>query len=251
MFGTVAVERTLIETEMTANTGERRLLAVSVALFSRQGLTAPGIKQILDAADARLSSLSHYFPSGKDELAAEAIETAGLLFQLHVEAEWDQADDLPTAMPPSSAAPPRQSGAWIRPSLTGTKERVSPHEINLRSIVLDCPDPRALAAFYAAMLGGQSVLSDPAWCEVHVEGREFKLAFQLAEPYIPPSWPSGTPQQLHLDLTVDDLNAASARAVDLGAVVLSGTLEEPGCSWIVHADPAGHPFCLCRQQASS
>jgi AcrR family transcriptional regulator len=82
---------------VTTNTRER-LLETAMALFARQGLTATGIKQILEGADARFSSLYHYFPGGKDELAAEAIETAGLLFQTHVEQVWDQADDLVAAM---------------------------------------------------------------------------------------------------------------------------------------------------------
>lgn len=82
---------------MTNNTRER-LLVSGMALFARQGLSGTGIKQILDAADARFSSLYHYFPGGKDELAAEAIETAGLIFQSHVEQVWDAASDLVTAM---------------------------------------------------------------------------------------------------------------------------------------------------------
>ena len=120
--------------------------------------------------------------------------------------------------------------------------------IRLRSVVLDCPDPPALAFFYANLLNGESEISDPEWCEVHVGDPAFKLAFQRAVPYSPPEWPDGRPQQLHLDLTVSDLNAAGLRAVELGAVVLSGPVEEPGCMWVVHADPAGHPFCLCEER---
>lgn len=120
--------------------------------------------------------------------------------------------------------------------------------ISLRAVVFDCPDPPALAHFYADLLNGQTDVSNAEWCEVHAGGLSFKLAFQLASPYDPPVWPDGAPQQLHLDLTVSDLSTASLRAVELGAAVLSGPVEEPGCTWIVHADPAGHPFCLCKQQ---
>jgi len=120
--------------------------------------------------------------------------------------------------------------------------------ISLRSVVFDCPDPPALARFYAALLDAQLDISDPNWCEVHAGDLSFKLAFQLAEPYTPPEWPDGTPQQLHLDLTVSDLGAACLRAAELGAVALTGRVEEPGCIWVVHADPAGHPFCLCEQR---
>jgi hypothetical protein len=85
----------------------------------------------------------------------------------------------------------------------------------------------------------------PGWCEVHVDGMGIKLAFQAVSSYRRPEWPDGLPQQLHLDLTVPDLASASGRAVSLGATVLAGPVQEPGCVYIVHADPAGHPFCLC------
>jgi predicted enzyme related to lactoylglutathione lyase len=124
---------------------------------------------------------------------------------------------------------------------------MTPVPISLRSVVLDCPDPPALASFYADLLHGQSDVSDPEWCVVHLGDPGLKLSFQRATPYSPPEWPDGSPQQLHLDLTVADLHAAGLRAVDLGAVVLAGRREEPGCTWVVYADPAGHPFCLCQE----
>jgi predicted enzyme related to lactoylglutathione lyase len=128
---------------------------------------------------------------------------------------------------------------------------MAPAMITLRSVVFDCPDPPALAAFYADLLDGQSDLTDPEWCEVHLGDPSLKLAFQLATPYSPPEWPGGSPQQLHLDLAVSDLRVACLRAAELGAVALTGLVEEPGCIWVVHADPVGHPFCLCEQRQGS
>ena len=63
---------------------------------------------------------------------------------------------------------------------------------------------------------------------------------------MPPVWPPvpGTQQmQQHLDLEVDDLDAACALAEEAGARPLGGH-EEDGEVVRVHADPAGHPFCL-------
>ena len=114
--------------------------------------------------------------------------------------------------------------------------------------MFDCPDAVALARFYAALLDGRADTSDPDWCEVHVDGTTIKIAFQRVDDYVAPDWPDGPPQQVHLDLSVTDLDATSRRAVELGAVVLSGPVEEPGCVFVVHADPAGHPFCLCRDR---
>jgi hypothetical protein len=61
--------------------------------------------------------------------------------------------------------------------------------------------------------------------------------------YQPPEWPSQErPQQFHLDFLVDDLDTAEAAAVELGAVKAE---HQPGTSFRVFLDPAGHPFCLC------
>src|ERR1700722_1380392 len=120
--------------------------------------------------------------------------------------------------------------------------------ISLRAVVFDCPDPSGLASFYADLLNGSLNTSDPEWCEVHVGDPALKLAFQHATPYSPPEWPDGSPQQLHLDLTVSDLHAAGLRAVELGAVVLADPVEEPDTTFVVYADPAGHPFCPCEDR---
>jgi predicted enzyme related to lactoylglutathione lyase len=120
--------------------------------------------------------------------------------------------------------------------------------VSLRSVVIDCPDPPVLASFYAQLLDGQLDTADSRWCEVRFDDRTFKLAFQQVGSYQPPDWPDGAPQQSHLDFTVADLRAASDRAVALGASVLSPPVEEPGGTFMVHADPSGHPFCLCEER---
>jgi len=118
------------------------------------------------------------------------------------------------------------------------------------TVVLDCPDPRALAEFYAGLLG-QEIADDgdDGWQSLTGDGAGVSLAFQRATNYVPPGWPDGPPQQLHLDLTVDDFVTAHERAVALGATPLSPTTApepEKVSGFRVYADPAGHPFCLCR-----
>jgi Glyoxalase-like domain len=49
------------------------------------------------------------------------------------------------------------------------------------------------------------------------------------------------PQQFHLDVTVDDVDAAEAAVLELGATSLSSSVA----NWRVYADPAGKPFCFC------
>ena len=122
--------------------------------------------------------------------------------------------------------------------------------ISLGAVVLDCPDPLALAEFYRAVLGGEVQPSSADWVNLVVDGRT--LAFQRAANHQPPSWPDGVPQQFHLDLEVTEYAGPHALVISLGATALD-PVEPPGDpgpqaserTWRVYADPAGHPFCLC------
>ncbi|AXK37215.1 VOC family protein [Streptomyces armeniacus] len=107
--------------------------------------------------------------------------------------------------------------------------------------VVDCPDPGALAGFYGAMLGWKiDVSADRA--AVCAESGQC-ISFHRVADYTPPVWPSPErPQQMHLDMIVDDLDAAEAAVTDLGA---TRHPQQPGTSYRVFLDPAGHPFCLC------
>ncbi|MER6343349.1 VOC family protein [Streptomyces sp. NPDC001595] len=111
-------------------------------------------------------------------------------------------------------------------------------------VVLDCPDPRALAGFYADVLGGTvEADGDGEWVDLKVPGGQ-DLAFQAAAGFVPPKWPApDASQQFHLDLVVPDLDAAEQGVLALGATVLDAADRSRG--WRVYADPAGHPFCLC------
>ncbi|MFJ5777739.1 VOC family protein [Streptomyces sp. NPDC093094] len=112
----------------------------------------------------------------------------------------------------------------------------------LGAVVLDCPDPVALAGFYAGVLGG-SPEGDETWVDLKVPGGQ-SLAFQAASGFVPPRWPAADrSQQFHLDLTVEDLDTAEKEVLALGARPLD--TEDRSRSWRVYADPAGHPFCLC------
>lgn len=110
--------------------------------------------------------------------------------------------------------------------------------------VLDAADIAAESAFWAGLLGG-TVTAEDDWHTVCVDG-EARLAVQLAPDHVPPRWPDGSPQQLHLDLYVDDIRAADEHVLALGAKLLAAVsdLDVPE-GWRVYADPAGHPFCLC------
>jgi catechol 2,3-dioxygenase-like lactoylglutathione lyase family enzyme len=107
--------------------------------------------------------------------------------------------------------------------------------------VIDCPDPSALAAFYGAMLGWK-VDTSPGWADIRAEDGQC-ISFQQVEDYAPPNWPGQqVPQQVHLDVIVDDLDAGEAAVLGLGATKHE---HQPGETFRVFLDPAGHPFCLC------
>jgi len=120
----------------------------------------------------------------------------------------------------------------------------------LRSVVLDCPDPRALAEFYARVAGGTPEVEDESWVVLRVPDGP-RLSFQLAEGYAPPAWPRADhdSQQFHLDFdggsTWEEIDAAEEKVLALGARVLDREDYEKK-DFRVYADPAGHPFCLCR-----
>jgi catechol 2,3-dioxygenase-like lactoylglutathione lyase family enzyme len=109
----------------------------------------------------------------------------------------------------------------------------------LHHLVLDCPDPRTLAEFYARLLDQPITYDDGDFTVVAADERTSGLAFQRATGHRSPTWPSPeVPQQMHLDLMVEDPATAGPEVLRLGATHLDGD---------VYADPAGHPFCLVRR----
>jgi catechol 2,3-dioxygenase-like lactoylglutathione lyase family enzyme len=105
--------------------------------------------------------------------------------------------------------------------------------------VYDCPDPAALADFYAQLLGWPVTYRSAHWVVVAVDDTSSGLAFQLAPDHRPPTWPNpAIPQQVHFDIMVEDPATAGPLVLALGATRLESD---------VYADPAGHPFCLIRR----
>lgn len=128
--------------------------------------------------------------------------------------------------------------------------------MRVTSAVLGAPDPLALAAFYERLLGWTTVASEPArpgfpeedgWAMLRPPSQEaglLAMSFQWEPDYTPPVWPPASGEQgmmLHLDIAVDDLEAAVAWALEAGAVLAA---HQPQDQVRVMIDPAGHPFCL-------
>lgn len=110
-------------------------------------------------------------------------------------------------------------------------------------VVLDCPDPRVLAEFYRDLLGWEVVQADDESWFIRADHGDALGFRRVEDTYRPPQWPGQeVPQQMHIDVDVDDLDEAEAAVIALGATKHE---HQPGQTFRVFLDPAGHPFCLC------
>lgn len=117
-------------------------------------------------------------------------------------------------------------------------------DITREIIVFDAADLHDESAFWAGVLGGHVVAEDDWHSVVDAQGR-WRMGIQLAPNHIPPEWPDGAPQQVHLDLHVDDPRTAHADVMSLGARLLQAADDlDADEGHQVYADPAGHPFCI-------
>jgi len=111
--------------------------------------------------------------------------------------------------------------------------------IKWQVVTFDTDDLAAESTFWAGVLGG-TVAPEDEWHMVMVDG-EPRVGVQLAPNHVRPDCPDGTPpQQIHLDLWVDEPKAAHDEVTALGAQMLKSADD-----YQVYADPAGHPFCIC------
>lgn len=111
----------------------------------------------------------------------------------------------------------------------------------LEKVVLDCPDPRRLATFYATVLGMQVLEDSDDWVVIGREIGMRELAFQRADPWVRPRWPDPSHPLVHLDIRVDDVDTAEHTVLAAGAVRAASPADS---GFRVFKDPAGHPFCL-------
>jgi catechol-2,3-dioxygenase len=110
----------------------------------------------------------------------------------------------------------------------------------IMGVMMDCPDAKTLSAFYAELLGKPVTYESEGMAMIGAEGNQ-PVLFQQVEDYTAPAWPDpARPQQLHLDITVPEIEAAERAALAIGATRLPGEGE----NWRVYADPANKPFCL-------
>ncbi|QKW18715.1 VOC family protein [Kitasatospora sp. NA04385] len=110
------------------------------------------------------------------------------------------------------------------------------------AVTFDCPDPAELARFYGEALDLPALYSSEDFVLLGREGAP-GLAFSRLAGHRPPTWPDPAHEKrAHLELGVDDLDAATTRMLKLGAT--EPAAQPAPTRWRVLLDPAGHPFCL-------
>ena len=78
-------------------------MASAAQLYGRYGYTGVGLKQVAAESGAPIGSLYHFFPGGKDELAAEALRLSGDGYQTLVEGILENMPDLASGIEQSFA----------------------------------------------------------------------------------------------------------------------------------------------------
>ncbi|WP_406283578.1 VOC family protein [Embleya sp. NBC_00896] len=109
--------------------------------------------------------------------------------------------------------------------------------IDLQQIVVDSRDPHSLVRFWAGLLGGEPVDRERGWSHVEPAG-SVRMSFQPV-----PEDKAGK-NRLHLDLVVEDIDAAIELAVSLGATARGETVTDEQGSFRVMLDPEGNEFCF-------
>ncbi len=112
--------------------------------------------------------------------------------------------------------------------------------ITVDALLIDTPDPDALAAFYEGLLGFVRTFEDEGEVLIAAaDGSGFPLLFVESDD------PKTAKNRLHLDLRPDDQAEAVRTALRLGATHVDvGQHEDPDVTWVVLADPDGNEFCI-------
>lgn len=79
-------------------TSRQRMIETTLRLLRRQGFSATGMNQIVEESGAPRGSIYHHFPGGKEQLAVEALRTAGRLVVARLRERLDSEQDLGDAI---------------------------------------------------------------------------------------------------------------------------------------------------------
>ena len=126
---------------------------------------------------------------------------------------------------------------------------MAPPSITWTTVTLDCADAEVLGQFYADVLGWQITARDGSgWLQLRNPDGGIGLNIQAEEAYEAPVWPEqpGAPaKMMHVEILVDDLEAAVQLVRRCGGSEATHQPPDRDPARIrIMLDPAGHPFCL-------
>lgn len=117
----------------------------------------------------------------------------------------------------------------------------------VHNVTVDCGDARALAAFWAELLG---------WSVFHDDDPEVLVAAAfpstgLSLLFIPVPEGKTAKNRMHLDLSPVDgtRDEQVEKALALGATIHEDHRQDDGTGWVTLKDPEGNEFCLTRGPA--
>lgn len=116
-------------------------------------------------------------------------------------------------------------------------------------LAIDCADAGPVAWFYEQLLGYRlGDFEPPHWAQLWDPDGGVHLNIQGDSSYERPVWPDQEGSQakmLHLEIEVDDVGLAVARAVNAGGTEATWQPPDRDPRRIrIMLDPAGHPLCL-------
>jgi predicted enzyme related to lactoylglutathione lyase len=106
-------------------------------------------------------------------------------------------------------------------------------------VTIDCHDPKIVGEFWSALLGQDLSVPLPGWLRIGQLGEATPVInFQ------PVSEPKLGKVRLHLDVVVNDIDAAMQSVLRLGGRSLDQRHDYDEGIVVVMADPEGNEFCL-------
>ena len=112
-------------------------------------------------------------------------------------------------------------------------------DVRFHEVVIDCDDPRTLAAFWAGFTGYERRTWHEDWATIGTPDNHMIIGFQQV--------PEGkaVKNRVHLDFSAADEETTALEIEAMGATRL-WVSEDPDDPFVVLADPEGNEFCIVR-----
>ena len=112
-------------------------------------------------------------------------------------------------------------------------------DVRFHMVVIDCADPRSLAAFWEAFTDYERRSDEEDWVSIYSPDESLRIGFQRV--------PEGkvVKNRVHVDFAATDEEATAEEIEGMGAT-RRWVSEDPEDRFVVLADPEGNEFCIVR-----